>query len=66
MAASDGISLEEFRAQAARAGLDLSTEELVALKPMYDLYSSRAATLFELDLDAEDLAVSFAPDWDPI
>ena len=65
MAEQDGITLEEFRTLAARAGPDLTTEELEALKPMYDLYSGRASSLFEMDLDMEDLAVTFAPDWDP-
>ena len=61
MAGPKEITMDHFRALVARAGLDLSAEELESLKPMYDHYANQAARLHELDLDAEDLAVVFSP-----
>jgi hypothetical protein len=65
MAETTGISLDSFRVLADRAGLTLSIEELVALKPMYDFYTEQVRQLHEIDLGAEDLAVVFPPAWDP-
>ena len=56
--------MEDFRALVRRAGLELTAEELGGLKPMYDHYAARTSALHELDLDAEDLALVFSPDWD--
>lgn len=55
------ISLADFRVLVARAGLHLNDEELVALKPMYDFYAPLVQALHEVQLDAEDLAVTFLP-----
>ena len=44
--------------------MNLTDEELEALKPMYDHYIGEAARLHELELGAEDLAVAFSPVWD--
>ncbi len=60
-----GIPLDEFRVIVQRAGFSLTNEELVSLKPMYDLYAGPIAEMHKLDMAAEDLAVVFAPDWDP-
>ena len=60
-----GISLEHLRILTERAGLGLTAEELTALKPMYDYYAPLIHALHEVELDAEDLAVTFSPDWDP-
>jgi hypothetical protein len=65
MTEPEGISLEHFRMLTERAGLNLSAEELSALKPMYDYYAALLPALHEMELDAEDLAVSFSPGWDP-
>jgi hypothetical protein len=65
MAASEGISLEHLRVLAERVGLKLSDAELEHLKPMYDHYMPEVQALHELELDVEDLAVVFAPQWDP-
>ncbi len=65
MAESEGISIEQLRGLAERAGLALQPEELTALKPMFDHYAQQIKVLFEVDLDAEDLAVMYTPNWDP-
>ena len=65
MAASEGISIDQLRGLAERSGLTLKPEELTALKPMYDHYAKQVRALFEIELDAEDLAVVYSPNWDP-
>ena len=65
MAASEGISLDQLRGLAERSGLTLTTEDLTALKPMFDHYAKQIRVLFEIDLEAEDLAVMYSPNWDP-
>jgi hypothetical protein len=61
MAESEGISLDQLRILAQRAGLSLTTEELTSLKPMFDHYAKQIQILDEVELDAEDLAVMFVP-----
>jgi hypothetical protein len=65
MAESEGISVEQLRVLAERAGLSLQHDELTALKPMFDHYAKQISVLFEVELDAEDLAVMYTPNWDP-
>ena len=65
MAESEGISIDQLRGLAERAGLALRPEELTALKPMYDHYAKQIRALFEIELDAEDMAVMYSPNWDP-
>ncbi len=65
MAEQEGISPEHLRILTERAGLNLTDAEVVDLKPMYDHYAALIQTLHEVELGMEDLAVSFAPDWDP-
>ena len=65
MAESETIAVEHLRVLAERAGLALKDEELVALKPMFDHYAKQVKALFEVELDAEDLAVMYSPNWDP-
>lgn len=65
MTAPEGISLDHLRLLTERAGLRLSEVELAAFKPMYDHYASQIPTLFEIELEAEDLAVMYTPNWDP-
>ena len=55
------ISLDDFRVLVQHAGLQLDDEELAALKPMYDFYAPLVQALHEVELDAEDLAVTFLP-----
>jgi len=65
MAESEGIAVEQLRGLAERAGLTMKTEELTALKPMFDHYAKQIKMLFEIELDAEDMAVVYSPNWDP-
>ena len=65
MAESDGISLDQLRVLAERAGLGLTDEELSALKPMFDHYAKQLKMLYDVELDAGDLAVTYSPNWDP-
>lgn len=58
-------TLNDFRALTQRADLDLTDAELEELKPMYDHYLEPIARMNALELDAEDLAVAYAPGWDP-
>ena len=60
-----GISLEEFGTLARRAGMSMSEAELENLKPMYEHYADSVARMHLLDLDAEDLALTYIADWDP-
>ena len=62
---NDTISVDDFRALAKRVGMELSDDELAHLKPMYEHFLEPIARMNALDLDAEDLAVAFQPDWDP-
>ena len=57
------IPMEEFRIIVKRAGLDLSDEILERVKSLYDEWAGNTATLHELDLGDEDVAVSFSPAW---
>jgi hypothetical protein len=65
MAESEGISVEQLRGLAERAGLAMTTEELTALKPMFEHYAKQIKVLFEIELEAEDMAVMYSPNWDP-
>jgi hypothetical protein len=65
MAETEGIAVDQLRVLAERAGLTLTDEELTALKPMFDHYAKQIKVLYEVDLDAEDLAVTYSPTWDP-
>jgi hypothetical protein len=61
MAESEGISLDQLRVLAQRADLSLTMEELTSLKPMFDHYAKQIRVLYEVELDAEDLAVTYLP-----
>jgi hypothetical protein len=65
MAETEGISIDQLRGLAERSGLTLKHEELTVLKPMYDHYAKQITVLFEIELEAEDLAVVYSPNWDP-
>lgn len=66
MAESQSVSMDEFRKLVNRVGLNLPEAELQELKPLYDYYADEVAALHELDLDAEDLALAFSADWEPL
>ena len=67
MSTSDAGSVtpEEFKLMADRAGLGMSQAELDDLKPLYDLYAQYINLLHSLDLQAEEIGVTFHPDWPP-
>jgi len=62
---AEGISLEDLRVLTERAGFSLSREELAALQPMYEHFARLAHTLYEVPLEAEDVAVTYSPNWNP-
>ena len=59
------VSFEEFRLMAERAGLGMTTQELEDLKPLYDLYAQHTEILHSIDLGAEEIGLTFHPDWPP-
>jgi hypothetical protein len=56
--------MEEFKALVSRAGMTLTDSELSDLKDMYEFSRPGINALHQVDLGAEDLAVSFDPAWD--
>ena len=62
-AGEQSISMEAFKQMADHAGLGLSQQELEELKPIYDLYMQSVAQLHTIDFQAEEIALSFHPDW---
>jgi hypothetical protein len=65
MAESEGLAIDQLRVLAERAGLALTNEDLTSLKPMFDHYAKQIRKLYDVELEAEDLAVSYSPNWDP-
>ena len=67
MSTSDAGSVtpEEFKLMADRAGLGMSQTELDDLKPLYDLYARYVQILHSIDLQAEEIGVTFHPEWPP-
>lgn len=63
--ASEGVTIEEFRLLADRAGLGLNQGELEQLKPLYELYSQYVKLLHSIDLQAEEIGTTFHADWPP-
>ncbi len=57
------VSLETFKTMADLAGLGMSQAELEELKPLYDLYLQYVNQLHSIDYGAEEIALSFEPDW---
>ena len=60
---SEGEGLEELKVLAARAGMELSLEELKELKPFYDLHLRHVQLLHSVDLGTEEIGLAFHPDW---
>ena len=60
---SEGISLEEFRLMAERAGLGLTQDELAELMPLYELYLPHIKLLHSVDLGTEEIGVAFHAGW---
>lgn len=61
--AKESISLEEFQRLTQQAGLDLPTKELEGLKPLWELYRQHLSVLHSIDLKAEEIGLTFHPDW---
>ena len=59
----DIVTPEEFKLMTDRAGLGMSQEELDQLKPLYDLYAHYIQQLHSIDLQAEEIGVTFHPEW---
>ncbi len=57
------VSLETFKTMADLAGLGMSQSELEDLKPLYDLYLNYVNQLHSIDYGAEEIALSFEPEW---
>ncbi len=60
---SPEVSLEQLRTMAELAGLDMDQQELDEFKPLYDLYRRYIDQLHSIDFGAEEIALSFQPDW---
>ena len=57
------MTLEEFKLLTERAGLGLSADELEELKPLYERYFAHVELLHSIDFQAEEIALTFHPDW---
>ncbi len=57
------VSLDTFKQMAEQAGLGLSQQEVEELKPLYDLHYEYVKQLHSLDLQSEEIAMAFHPDW---
>ena len=62
MSLPESLSMEAFRVLVERAGMALTTKELKELKPLYDHYAANAASLHEMDLGPDDMAVAYSPE----
>ena len=58
-----GVNAEQFAMMTRLAGLKMSQEEIDDLKPMYDLYSEYIRLVHSVDLQAEEIGLTFHPDW---
>ena len=58
-----GVNAEQFAMMTRLAGLNMSQEEIDDLKPMYDLYSEYIRLVHSVDLQAEEIGLTFHPDW---
>lgn len=59
----DGMTTEEFGYLVKRAGLTLSPEESEHLKALFQPYRDQLEILHSLDLETEEPAVTFDPEW---
>ena len=59
------VSSDQFRVMAELAGLGLRPDELEELKPLYDMYRQYVDLLHSIDFEAEEIGVTFHPDWSP-
>ena len=59
------VTSDEFRRMAEMAGLGMTQAELDELKPLYDLYTPYLKLLHSIEFGAEEIGVTFHPDWPP-
>ena len=59
----DEISMEEFKLMADRAGLGLTQQELEELKPMFEINLQHIRLLRSLDLENQEMEMTFHPGW---
>ncbi len=57
------VSAEQFAMMTQLAGLNMSQEEIDQLKPMYVLYQEYIRLVHSIDLQAEEIGLTFHPDW---
>ena len=57
------VTPDEFRRMTEMAGLGMSQAELDDLKPLYDLYTPYLKLLHSIEFGAEEIGVTFHPDW---
>lgn len=60
-AGEETVTSEEFRLMTERAGLGMTAEEVAELKPLYELYAQYLKLLHSIDLQAEEIGVTFHP-----
>ncbi|HIN06894.1 MAG TPA: hypothetical protein EYM65_11790 [Dehalococcoidia bacterium] len=60
---SQQVSIERLKLMAELAGLNMTDEEVEEIKPLFDLHYQYAKQLHDVDLGAEEIAVSFEADW---
>ena len=60
---SQQVSIERLKLMAELAGLNMTDEEVEDIKPLFDLHYQYAKQLHDVDLGAEEIAVSFEADW---
>lgn len=65
MASTEGhqVSLEQFKTMTELAGLGMTPEEIEQLKPLYDLYARYIDIVHSVEFGAEEIGVTFHPDW---
>ena len=59
----EGMTSEEFGYLVKRAGLTLTPEESEHLKALFEPYREGLELLHGLELDAEEPALTFDPEW---
>lgn len=58
-----GVNAEQFAVMTQLAGLNMRQEEIDELKPIYELYQEYIRLVHSIDLKAEEIGLTFHPDW---
>ncbi len=59
----ESVTADDFKRMTELAGLGLRPEELEELKPLYELYAQYIKTLHSIDFQAEEIGMTFHPEW---